>query len=65
MEETIPGDIPDVLGQYLAETLAIVCVQKDLDPIQSGSLYEIRPNNMFIKKYPNLCVNNLWRYQRL
>ena len=37
-------------------TLAIVCVHNDLDPTQSGSLYEIRPNDMFIEKYPNLCI---------
>ena len=37
-------------------TLAIVCVHNDLDPTQSGSLYEIRPNDMFIEKYPNLCT---------
>ena len=37
-------------------TLAIVCVQNDLDHMQSGSLYEIRPNDMFIEKYPNLCI---------
>ena len=42
----------DILGR----TLTIVCVQNDLDPIQSGSLYEIRPNDMFIEKYPNLCL---------
>ena len=42
----------DILGR----TLAIVCVQNDLDPIQSRSLYEIRPNDMFIEKYPNLCI---------
>ena len=37
-------------------TLAIVFVHNDLDPMQSGSLYEIRPNDMFIEKYPNLCI---------
>ena len=37
-------------------TLAIIGVQNDLDPMQSGSLYEIRPNDMFIEKYPNLCI---------
>ena len=37
-------------------TLAIVSVQNDLDPTQSGSLYETKPNNMFIKRYPNLCI---------
>ena len=37
-------------------TLDIVCVQNDLDPMQSGSLYEIKPNDMFIENYPNLCI---------
>ena len=37
-------------------TLAIVCIHNDLDPAQSGSLYEIRPNDMLVEKYPNLCI---------
>ena len=37
-------------------TLAIVSVHNDLDPKQSGSLYEIKPDDMLIDKYPNLCV---------
>ena len=37
-------------------TLAIVCVHKDLNPMQSGSLYEIRPNDIITEKYPNLCI---------
>ena len=37
-------------------TLAIVCVHNNLDPKQSGSLYEIRPNDMLVEKYPNLCI---------
>ena len=37
-------------------TLAIVCIHNNLDPKQSGSLYEIEPNEMVIEKYPNLCV---------
>ena len=37
-------------------TLAIVCVYNNLDPNQSGSLYEIEPYDMLIEKYPNLCV---------
>ena len=37
-------------------TLAIVCIHNDLDPMQSGFLYEIRPNDMLIEKYPNLCI---------
>ena len=42
---TIPG-----------RTLAIVCICINLDPHQSGSLYEIEPSNMINEKYPNLCV---------
>ena len=37
-------------------TLAIVCIYNNLDPNQSGSLYEIEPNDMLNEKYPNLCV---------
>ena len=42
---TIPG-----------RTLAIVCIYNNLDPHQSGSLYEIEPNGVIIDKYPNLCT---------
>ena len=37
-------------------TLAIVCIYNDLDPNQSGSLYEIEPNEELNEKYPNLCI---------
>ena len=37
-------------------TLAIVCIYNNLVPKQSGSLYEIEPNDVIIEKYPNLCV---------
>ena len=37
-------------------TIAIVCEQNDLDPMQSRSLYEIRPTDLFVEKYPNLSV---------
>ena len=37
-------------------TLAIISVHNDLDPKQSGSLYEISSNDMLVDKYPNLCV---------
>ena len=37
-------------------TLAIVCVYNNLDPHQSGSLYEIEPNDAIMDKYPNMCV---------
>ena len=42
---TIPG-----------RTLAIVCIYNNLDPHQSGSLYEIEPNEAIVDKYPNMCV---------
>ena len=42
---TIPG-----------RTLAIVCMYNNLDPHQSGSLYEIEPNDAIMNKYPNMCV---------
>ena len=37
-------------------TLAIVCIHNNLNPKQSGSLYEIEPHEMIVEKYPNLCV---------
>ena len=37
-------------------TLAIVYIHNNLDPKQSGSLYEIRPNDILVEKYPNLCI---------
>ena len=37
-------------------TLTIVYVHNNLNPKQSGSLYEIKPNEMIVEKYPNLCV---------
>ena len=47
---THTGDIP-------GRTLAIVCTHNDLDPKQSGSLHEIRPNDKLVEKYPNLCIH--------
>ena len=37
-------------------TLAIVCMYNNLEPHQSGSLYEIEPNDAIMNKYPNMCV---------
>ena len=37
-------------------TLAIVCVYNNLDPHQSGSLYDIEPNGALMDKYPNTCI---------
>ena len=42
---TIPG-----------RTLAIICIHNNLDPNQSGSLYDIEPCGILNEKYPNLCV---------
>ena len=42
---TIPG-----------RTLAIVYVHNNLGPHQSGSLYEIEPNDAVIDKHPNMCI---------
>ena len=37
-------------------TLAIVCVYNNLDPNQSGYMYDIEPCSKLNEKYPNLCV---------
>ena len=37
-------------------TLAIVCIYNNLEPNQSGCIYEIEPRSTLNKKYPNLCV---------
>ena len=37
-------------------TLAIVCIHNNLDPNQSGSLYEIKSCDILSEKYPNLCI---------
>ena len=37
-------------------TLAIVCVCNNLDPNQSGSLYDIEPCDILKDKYPDLCI---------
>ena len=37
-------------------SLAIVCIHNNLDPDQSGQLYEIEPSQSLNEKYPSLCV---------
>ena len=37
-------------------SLAIVCIYNNLDPDQSGHIYEIEPSQYLNEKYPNLCV---------
>ena len=37
-------------------SLAVVCVHNNLEPDQSGQLYEIEPSQCLNEKYPNLCI---------
>ena len=37
-------------------TLAVIQVNTDLEPEQSGQIYEIEPNHYLIKKFPNLYI---------
>ena len=37
-------------------TLAVVHVNNNLNPEQSGQLYEIEPNYLLTNEYPNLCI---------
>ena len=37
-------------------SLAIVCIYNNLDPNQSGWLYEIEPSPNLNERYPNLCI---------
>ena len=37
-------------------SLIVVCVQSNLEPDQSGQIYEVEPNQCLIEEYPNLCI---------
>ena len=37
-------------------SLAVVCVHSNIEPDQSGQLYEIEPSQCLNEKYPNLCI---------
>ena len=37
-------------------TLAVVHINNNLNPEQSGQLYEIEPNYLLTNEYPNLCI---------
>ena len=37
-------------------SLAVICVSDDLEPDQSGQIYEIKPSQYLNETYPNLCV---------
>ena len=45
-------------------TLAIVCICNNLDPNQSGYLYEIEPYDVLNEKYPNLCIIPMMQQHR-
>ena len=37
-------------------SLIVVCVQSNLEPDQSGQIYEVEPSQYLIEEYPNLCI---------
>ena len=37
-------------------SLIVVCVQSNLEPDQSGQIYEVEPNQCLTEEYPNLCI---------
>ena len=37
-------------------SLAVVCVCNDLEPDQSGQIYEVEPSQILYDKYLNLCI---------
>ena len=37
-------------------SLIVVCVQSNLEPDQSGQIYEVEPSQCLIEEYPNLCI---------
>ena len=37
-------------------TLAVIYMNNNLNPEQSGHLYEMKPNYLLTNKYPNLCI---------
>ena len=36
--------------------MVVVCVQNNLEPDQSGQIYEIEPSQYQKEEYPNLCI---------
>ena len=37
-------------------SLIVVCVRNNLEPDQSGQIYEVEPSQCLIEEYPNLCI---------
>ena len=42
--------------QLPGRTLAVIQVNSNLEPEQSGQIYEIEPNVTLFEEYPNLCI---------
>ena len=40
----------------LGRSLIVVCVQSNLEPDQSGQIYEAEPNQCLVEEYPNLSI---------
>ena len=38
------------------QSLVVVCVRNNLEPDQSGHIYEIEPSQYLNEEYPNLCI---------
>ena len=39
------------------QSLVVVCVRNNLEPDQSGQVYEIKPSQYLKEEYPNLCIS--------
>ena len=37
-------------------SLIVICVRNNLEPDQSGQVYEVEPSQCLIEEYPNLCI---------
>ena len=37
-------------------SLIVVSVRSNLEPDQSGQIYEVEPSQCLIEEYPNLCI---------
>ena len=37
-------------------SLIVICVRNNLEPDQSGQIYEVDPSQCLIEEYPNLCI---------
>ena len=40
----------------LGRSLAVICTSSNLEPDQSGQIYEIEPSQYLNETHPNLCI---------